>query len=75
MEHGLYMKHLKVEVYLLKLKLSLHPKLNEPVNKFLSHADNIGTPCSLYRAVSFLCFLMPSLRVLFLSTQLILRLS
>ena len=50
MEHGLYMKHCKVEVYLLEFKLFLHPKLNEPVNKSFSRADTIGTLCSLYRA-------------------------
>ena len=45
MEHGLYAKHCKVEVYLLEFKLSLHPKLNEPVNKSFSRADTIGTLC------------------------------
>ena len=45
MEHGLYMKHWKVEVYLLEFKLSLHPKLNEPVTKSFSRADTIGTLC------------------------------
>ena len=44
-EHGLYMKHCKVEVYLLKFKVCLHPKLNEPVNKSFSRADTIGTLC------------------------------
>ena len=45
MEHGLYMKHCKVEVYLLEFELCLHPKLNEPVNKSFSRADTIGTLC------------------------------
>ena len=72
-EHGLYMKHCKVEVYLLELKLSLHPKLNEPVNKFFSRADTIGTLCSLYRTVSFLSLLMSPL--LSLPHQLTSRLS
>ena len=45
MEHGLYVKHCKVEVYLLEFKLSLHPKLNESVNKSFSRADTIGTLC------------------------------
>ena len=58
MEHGLYMKHCKVEVYLLEFKLSLHPKLNESVNKSFSRADTIGTLCSSYGAVSFLSLLM-----------------
>ena len=58
MEHGLYMKHCKVEVYLLEFKLSLHPKSNEPVNKSFSRADTIGTLYSLYGAMPFLSLLM-----------------
>ena len=50
MEHGLYVKHCKVEVYLLEFKLCLHPKLNEPVNMTFSRAETIGMPCSLCRA-------------------------
>ena len=61
MEHGLYMKHCKVEVYLLEFKLSLHPKLNEPVNMTFSRADTIGMPCSLCRANSVMSLLTFSL--------------
>ena len=63
MEHGLYMKHCKVEVYLLEFKLCLHPKLNEPVNMTFSRADTISMPCSLCRAhsvVSLLTFFLSS---------------
>ena len=63
-EHGLYMKVPKVEVYLLEFKLSLHPKLNEPVNMSLSRADTIGTQLTL---LSFIC-LFVSLPLLHLST-------
>ena len=52
LSHGLYMKHCKVEVYLLEFKLCLHPKLNEPVNMTFSRAETIGMPCSLCRAHS-----------------------
>ena len=42
MEYGLYMKHCKVEVYLLEFKLCVHPKLNEHVVKSFSRADTVG---------------------------------
>ena len=61
MEHGLYMKHCKVEVYLLEFKLCLHPKLNEPVNMTFSRAETIGMPCSLCRAHSVASLLTFSL--------------
>ncbi|CAI8056970.1 Ubiquitin carboxyl-terminal hydrolase 4 [Geodia barretti] len=41
-EYGLYMKHCKVEVYLLNFKLSLHPKLSETVTKSFSRADTVA---------------------------------
>ncbi len=41
-EHGLYMKHCKVEVYLLEFKLSLHSNQNEVVCKQFSRADTVG---------------------------------
>ena len=41
-EHGLYMKHCKVEVYLLEFKLYLHPKANETVVKSFSRASTVG---------------------------------
>ncbi len=41
-EHGLYMKHCKVEVYLLEFKLAMHPKTNETVTKMFSRADTVG---------------------------------
>ena len=76
-EHGLYMKHCKVEVYLLEFKLCLHPKLNEPVNMTFSRAETIGMPCSLCRAnsvVSLLTFSLSSCShsfpLLFTPTQL-----
>ena len=42
-EYGLYMKHSKVEVYLLNFKLCIHPKLNEHIIKSFSRADTIST--------------------------------
>ncbi len=47
MEHGLYMKHCKVEVYLLEFKLCMHSKTNETVSKMFSRADTIGKLCTL----------------------------
>ena len=44
-EYGLYMKHCKVEVYLLNFKLSLHPKLSETITKSFSRADTVGEFC------------------------------
>ena len=41
-EHGMYMKHCKVEVYLLEFKLSLHPNLNNAKTKSFSRADTVG---------------------------------
>ena len=41
-EYGLYMKHCKVEVYLLNFKLTLHPKLSETTVEQFSRADTVG---------------------------------
>ena len=41
-EHGMYMKHCKVEVYLLEFKLSLHPNLNSTKPRSFSRADTVG---------------------------------
>lgn len=49
-EHGLYMKHCKVEVYLLEFKLSLHSNQKEIVAKQFSRAGSVG------RYKHFTCF-------------------
>ena len=41
-EYGLYMKHCKVEVYLLEIKLSVYPNLTEHIIKEFSRADTVG---------------------------------
>ena len=41
MEHGLYMKHCKVEVYLLELKLSMY-KSNEVITRQFSRVSTVG---------------------------------
>ena len=41
-EHGLYMKHYKVEVYLVEFKLALHPDVDSCVTKKFSRADTFG---------------------------------
>ena len=41
-EYGLYVKHCKVEVYLMEFKLALHPEVDSVVNKKFSRADNVG---------------------------------
>ena len=41
-EYGLYMKHTKVEVYPLELKLAVHPKVDEHVIKEFSKCDTVG---------------------------------
>ena len=41
-EYGLYIKHLQVEMYRLKLKLCVYPKLDEHVIEELSRADTVG---------------------------------
>ena len=38
-EYGTYVKHLKVEVYLIELNLCIHPHLNESKVRFFSRAD------------------------------------
>ena len=41
-EHGLYVKHCKVEVYLLEFKLALHPDVDTYEVKKFSRADTVG---------------------------------
>ena len=41
-EYGTYVKHLKVEVYLIDLKLAIHPHLNEHKQHSFSRADTIS---------------------------------
>ena len=41
-EYGLYMKHCKVEVYLLEFKLCVHPNLNDVNKREFSRADTVG---------------------------------
>jgi len=41
-EHGLYVKHCKVEVYLVEFKLALHPDVNAFQTKKFSRADTVG---------------------------------
>ena len=41
-EHGMYMKHLKVEVYLLELKLIIHPNINNFKLHSFSRGDTVG---------------------------------
>ena len=41
-EHGMYMKYCKVEVYLLEFKLSLYPNLNISKTRSFSRADTVG---------------------------------
>ena len=40
-EYGMYTKHLKVEVYILKFKLCVYPKLDEHVIEELSRLDTV----------------------------------
>ena len=41
-EHGMYMKHNKVEVYLLEFKLTLYPNMNVTKVRSFSRADTVG---------------------------------
>ena len=41
-EHGLYMKHLKVEVYLLEFKLAIYPNISDFKYHGFSRIDTIG---------------------------------
>ena len=41
-EHGLYVKHRKVEVYLVEFKLALHPDVDIVKSKKFSRADTVG---------------------------------
>lgn len=40
-EHGMYMKHCKVEVYLLEFKLCVHPNFNNIKPRSFSRADTV----------------------------------
>lgn len=42
MEYGLFVKHCKVEVYLLELKLCQNSDPTNLVNSYFSKADTIG---------------------------------
>ena len=41
-EHGLYVKHCKVEVYLVEFKLALHPEVDVVHTKKFSRVDTVG---------------------------------
>ncbi len=41
-EHGMYMKHCKVEVYLMDFKLSFHPHYDKVATKSYSKGDTVG---------------------------------
>ena len=41
-EHGMYMKHCKVEVYLLEFKLVIYPNFNNVKPHNFSRSDTIG---------------------------------
>ena len=41
-EYGTYVKHLKVEVYLIEFKLCVHPNVSDTKTYFFSRAVNIG---------------------------------
>ena len=41
-EHGMYMKHCKVEVYLLEFKLCVHPNFNNTKPRSFSRADTVA---------------------------------
>ena len=41
-EHGLYVKHCKVEVYLVEFKLALHPNVNVYQARKFSRANTLG---------------------------------
>ena len=45
-EHGLYVKHCKVEVYLVEFKLALHPDVDTTKAKKFSRADTVGECCA-----------------------------
>ncbi len=59
MEYGLYMKHCKVEVYLLEFKMCIHPDINNIKKRQFSRADTVGEEGSKYtmsgRGQSTLC--------------------
>ena len=52
-EYGSYMKHLKVEVYLLNFKLTLHPKLSEQTVETFSRDDTVGMQSNMIISLSY----------------------
>ena len=59
-EHGLYVRHLKVEVYLMEFKLALHPDVDSVKSKKFSRADTVGE-CIVwlhYENMKVLCVVM-----------------
>ena len=55
-EYGIYMKHCKVEVYLLDFRLCLHPDFDKVLTKSFSRSDTVGMyTCSLWVCVRVLC--------------------
>ena len=40
--HGLYVKHCKVEVYLVEFRLALHPEVDSTVTKRFSKEDTVS---------------------------------
>ena len=42
MEHGVHVKHCRVEVYLKEFKLALHPEVDSVISKKFSGADTVG---------------------------------
>ena len=41
-KHGMYMKHYKVEVYLLEFKLAIHPNISNAKLRSFSRIDTVG---------------------------------
>ena len=51
-DYGAYVKHLKVEVYLIEFKLYVHPNQYDTKTSFFSRGDNIGECGNIY-----MCFI------------------
>ena len=41
-EHGMYLKHMKVEIYLFEFKLTIHPNLSSFKLHWFSRTDTVG---------------------------------
>ena len=55
-EHGLYVRRCKVEVYLWEFKLALHPDVDSVKTKKFSRADTVGECiCVHYENMKELC--------------------